>query len=223
MTWIKDFEKSKLYIERMKFEAESNSLRGPGEVSGNGTGGQVTQAIQRWVADAKVRVLDVRSLLSAGEEPFPKILQAIDKLAGGEVLKLEAPFEPMPLYAVLGRKGYLHWAREAGSGQEAYWEVFFYREEDVQEKEELGDLDEEGETAVGGGALRELDVRELEPPEPLEEVLSALESLVYGEVLLVHHHRNPLILFDLLHERGYAYRTTQKDEDYWQIRIWRRS
>lgn len=173
--------------------------------------------------ERKIRVLDVRPLLIGGREPFQKIMQAVDRLEADEVLRLEAPFEPTPLYGVLARKGLDHWGREVpdADGKEGYWEVYFYRWKPMEEGS--ADGDDRERPHPGRGEIREIDVRGLEAPEPLELVLANLESLVYGEVLLVHHHRNPLILFDILDERGYAQRSTQLEEDYWQIRIWRRA
>jgi uncharacterized protein (DUF2249 family) len=54
---------------------------------------------------------------------------------------------------------------------------------------------------------RELDVRDLAPPEPLERVLDALADLPPGDRLLVHHRREPFPLYDLLRRMGYAWRT----------------
>lgn len=68
------------------------------------------------------RELDVRPILRAGGEPFEAIMQAVDALQPGQSLRLLAPFEPIPLFAVLGRIGYAHAARELPDGD---WEVLF--------------------------------------------------------------------------------------------------
>ena len=60
--------------------------------------------------------LDVRPTLAAGGEPFDEIMRAIAALAPGEDLELIAPFEPMPLYDVLARRGFEHVARPLGDG-----------------------------------------------------------------------------------------------------------
>jgi uncharacterized protein (DUF2249 family) len=66
---------------------------------------------------------------------------------------------------------------------------------------------------------RELDVRALEPPEPLERVLDALADLPAGDRLLVHHRREPFPLYDLLRRMGYAWRT-EGEEGCYRILIW---
>ncbi len=73
----------------------------------------------------KVVAVDVREDLRQGREPFSKIMDAVSKLADGQALKLIVPFEPAPLYAVLGRQGFTHEAKPLDSGD---WEILFRRE-----------------------------------------------------------------------------------------------
>jgi hypothetical protein len=49
--------------------------------------------------------LDVRDDIRSGVEPFARIMAAIKVLGDEETLVLRAPFEPIPLYDVLGRRG----------------------------------------------------------------------------------------------------------------------
>ena len=64
----------------------------------------------------KERVLDVRATIRGGGEPFDEIMQAVAELAPDEDLVLLAPFEPVPLYGVLGAKGYSHATTSLGEG-----------------------------------------------------------------------------------------------------------
>lgn len=66
----------------------------------------------------------------------------------------------------------------------------------------------------------ELDVRDLEPPEPLEQALAALAMLKPGEQLRMLHHREPFPLYAMLNERGLSHRTTQLSDDSYEILIW---
>lgn len=52
--------------------------------------------------------LDVRPVLARGEEPFDMIMQAAARVEPGGTLLLTAPFEPVPLYGVLARRGFAH-------------------------------------------------------------------------------------------------------------------
>lgn len=55
--------------------------------------------------DTTVR-LDVRPILAAGDEPFDTILATAESIPEGGVLELTAPFQPLPLYAVMRRRGF---------------------------------------------------------------------------------------------------------------------
>ena len=66
--------------------------------------------------------LDVRPMLKAGDEPFGTIMEAVARLEPGQSLKLLAPFKPVPLFGVLGARGFEPHAREIGNGD---WEVLF--------------------------------------------------------------------------------------------------
>ncbi len=65
---------------------------------------------------AKERLLDVRATIRAGGEPFDDIMQAVAELDADEDLVLLAPFEPVPLFGVLGAKGFTHATESLGGG-----------------------------------------------------------------------------------------------------------
>jgi uncharacterized protein (DUF2249 family) len=67
-------------------------------------------------------VVDVRADLERGDDPFDRIMQAVGSLQPGQVLQLTAPFEPVPLYGVLGRSGFTHQTRKVS---ESEWIVIF--------------------------------------------------------------------------------------------------
>lgn len=52
--------------------------------------------------------LDVRPTLARGDEPFVEIMETAEKIKAGETFTLIAPFEPVPLYSVLGERGFSH-------------------------------------------------------------------------------------------------------------------
>ena len=66
---------------------------------------------------------------------------------------------------------------------------------------------------------RFLDVRWLEPPEPFERIVAALESLPDGDTLRVVIHREPRPLFQWLSREGYSYRHSYNPEGYFEILI----
>lgn len=55
------------------------------------------------LGEADVVRLDVREDIRRGKEPLGRIMTAVKGLGPGQMLVVRAPFEPMPLYEVLGR------------------------------------------------------------------------------------------------------------------------
>ncbi len=149
--------------------------------------------------------LDVRPILRAGGEPFTAIMDAVKSLAPGQGLRLLATFEPVPLYGVLAKKGFDHAAREIGGGD---WEVVFTPA--VATTSSLGGparpSAKNAATAGWPEPSRQLDNRDLEPPEPLVRTLAAVEELRPGEVLSALLRREPVFLLPKLNERGHQWR-----------------
>ncbi|EQD34000.1 hypothetical protein B2A_12862, partial [mine drainage metagenome] len=125
--------------------------------------------------------LDVREELRRGGEPLPGILGAVGSLAPGQALRLLATFEPLPLYAVLARKGFGHKAVRHG---EADWEVLFSPQA-PQPKVDPPSITarKDASTEAWPEPSTYLDNRGLEPPEPMIRILDALEHLGPGQVL----------------------------------------
>jgi len=70
-------------------------------------------------------------------------------------------------------------------------------------------------------AERILDVRGLEQPEPLLRVLAALNSLADGEYLRLLSHRDPVLMYPLLEQQGFAYEKPVDLADSVEVLIWR--
>lgn len=66
---------------------------------------------------------------------------------------------------------------------------------------------------------RVIDGRELEPPEPLELTLAALETLAPGEELTVLLYCEPHPLYSILDRNGYRYSARFRDDGTNEIRI----
>lgn len=67
-----------------------------------------------------------------------------------------------------------------------------------------------------------VDVRDLEPPGPFEQVLTVLRRLPPGDHVLMLHRREPLPLYAALAPMGFAHRTMRDGPDAFRIYIWRR-
>ncbi|MFB9240575.1 DUF2249 domain-containing protein [Massilia antarctica] len=71
--------------------------------------------------------------------------------------------------------------------------------------------------------LHHLDVRGLEPPEPMERVLEALDRLPDSDQLCMLIEREPRPLYRILAHNGYGYNTTILPDYLYEVRIWRRA
>jgi len=144
--------------------------------------------------------LDVRPILRDGGEPFGAIMEAVAKLAPGQSLRLYATFKPIPLFSVLGQRGFQPEAREIGGGD---WEVIFTPQEAVAQAGATAPAqagDEWPQPSI------EIDNRDLEPPEPMVRTLEMLEKLMSGETLAAILPREPIFLFKELENRGHSWR-----------------
>ena len=69
---------------------------------------------------------------------------------------------------------------------------------------------------------RIVDARWLEPPEPMELTLAAIDGLEPEEHLRLLIHRTPHMLFPILKEWGFKYRIHTLDDGTNEILIWRK-
>ena len=64
-----------------------------------------------------------------------------------------------------------------------------------------------------------VDARGLEPPEPMERVMDALDELRPGQSIRFLLHREPYPLYPLLAERGYRHDTRMEADGSYVILI----
>lgn len=158
--------------------------------------------------------LDVRPILRAGGEPFEKIMEAVASLAPGKGLRLLATFKPTPLFHVLGAKGYAHTEKPLDGGD---WEIEFYPD-GAAPAAQAGARDAGGSVGAAAGSAsgasgqpwpepaHSMDVRELDPPEPMVNILATIEGMADGQVLAALLNREPLFLLPELAKRGHQWR-----------------
>lgn len=177
-------------------------------------------AVSRRPAEAAEVELDVRPLLRAGEEPFSRIMAAVAGLGPHEVLHLRATFEPLPLLTVMAKRGFLSETAEHASDD---WSAWFWRGgAGAAPAPPTAEITGRSQPRSGNAERTiELDVRGLEPPEPLMRTLAALETLPPGWSLLQVNSRVPQLLFPLLAEQGFACEVDESHADRVLVRIWR--
>jgi TusA-related sulfurtransferase len=68
-----------------------------------------------------------------------------------------------------------------------------------------------------------LDVRGMEPPEPLERVLETIDDFAEGDRLKLVIDCRPVPLFRILERNGYAYKEAPGAGSNYEITIWRKA
>ncbi len=164
-----------------------------------------------WASEAPVAVeIDVRPLQGRGEEPFGAIMTALTRVPVGQTLRLRNSFEPVPLYDVLARRGFVAWGRQRGPED---WEVSFLNTGGASQRQRAEASASDGsDGSLDWGAVTAsiaIDVSDLVPPEPMIRILEALEALPPGGTLLVHHVRRPMHLYPRLDELGCRHDTRE--------------
>lgn len=164
--------------------------------------------------DESIITLDVRPILNSGKDPLNDILNEIKKIKIGGALHIINSFEPIPLYSLLGKKGYSHWSEFKNN----CWNVYFYTAEDkprqsIESARKISIDVKDFENVI------ELDVRDLPAPEPMIKILENLNRVDDKSVMLVYHHREPNLLYPKLEERGYEAVCNKLDQDKYQVLI----
>jgi uncharacterized protein (DUF2249 family) len=164
-----------------------------------------------WLDETRVAArLDVRAAQRAGQEPLADIMRAVRALPPGGILALRNTFEPLPLYEVLGRRGFQAWARHLGADD---WEIFF-----AQVAPALAHTSAEATNDPPARTIT-LDNRGLEPPQPMLRILAALDASGPHDTIVALTDRVPLLLFDELNERGLSYTGEQLPDGAHRVTI----
>ncbi len=195
-----------------KFSEEINSINKDDERTVVGD----DEMEQNNIDKKKVITFDVRPIISGGKDPLKFILAKVDELKDDEILLIINSFEPIPLYTVLGRKGYAHKTEKEND----VFRIYFYKDKILSTAEDETKSHSNDEINIADFEnIIEIDVRDLEPPEPMVKVLETLSKLDDKTALLMHHHREPLMLYPKLEERGYRAFCTKINDDYFKIVI----
>lgn len=172
-----------------------------------------------WLSPAAVHELDARPALERGEDPFATIMGGLRTLAPGEILTVLAPFEPAPLRRLLENRGWLsHVTWEGDVCRASFW----HPPQPQAGNTDTGNPEPRSAQLPAVERLKKttdgwsLDVRGLEPPQPLQ---LALEAIGRGELpLTLIHHREPALLYPRLAERGLSWNAVTV-EDHVEVTI----
>jgi uncharacterized protein (DUF2249 family) len=171
------------------------------------------KSLQQFVKDieaTRIVPLDVREMLSSGNDPLKLIQQTVKDLSAGQVLKVINTFEPTPLIALLKKQGFEAFVDTIN---EDLTETYFYRADtnghapvEVPVSATGGNNDWDELIDQFKDDLEQIDVRHLEMPGPMMTILETLEKLQPGKALYVHHKRIPVFLLTELRDRDFDYR-----------------
>lgn len=167
---------------------------------------RTSEAAPAWLQGAPRRSLDLHADLAGGGEPFPAVMAALRTLPVGAVLQLHTPFEPAPLRTLLGGRG---WESHVAWCEAVCTTSFFRRPDAALDQGPAVDTASRLHQRAG---TTELDLRGLEPPQPLRAVLATLDAGTLP--LRLRHHRAPALLYPRLEARGLAWTTTRDGDDH---------
>ncbi len=157
--------------------------------------------------------MDVRPVLKAGRDPLDQILAQVDRLAPEDILLIEAPFDPIPLRRLMADRGFdSHVTRVT----EGHWQAYFHRQI-TRNLPELPDLPAFPMTWRDG--VLEMDLRGLEPPNPMIAILKVIESGEGGDDFTVRLMRDPIYLYPELVECNWQAQVTGQDDEGLTVRM----
>lgn len=170
---------------------------------------------------SKLTELDVRDEIASGKDPFALIMDALKVMPEDNTLKLTNIFEPIPLINKLNKKGYKTFVDTSVDGVVI---TYFHKEQDMDIEEETRFASKDTFDKVKGfygEKIVEIDVRELEMPQPMVQTLANAESLKEGFALYVNHKKVPQYLIPELEERGMKYLIYEIEEGDVKLLIFR--
>lgn len=215
-------------IGGVRLEALLARLNEAARIGSHADGTVPAQETESWLMDQPERLdseippeglqeiaLDVRPIIEGGTDPFKAIMKAVRELGENQMLRLTNSFEPVPLYSVLGGKGFGHTTKR----EDGIWHIWFFKKKTPAMSGSLGSFVPGVAGSNAGENMIELDVRGLAPPEPMMKILEAVVAMTDRDILLVHHHREPMMLYEKLEERGFGAVTHRIDDQYYHVVI----
>ena len=173
---------------------------------------------------SKTVTLDVRKTIQSGVDPFSEIMAEVQKLGNDETLQIINIFEPIPLINKLKNEGFDSWTERP---EEGIVHTFFKKQSESSESTDLPSVTKsdtesfQQKLASFGDKKQLIDVRHLEMPEPMVNILMELEKLPDDHVLLVEHKKIPQFLLPELKNRNYEILSNEIDSDHIQFLIYK--
>ena len=127
-----------------------------------------------------------------------------------------APFEPTPLYSVLGNQGFDHESKQISPGD---WEILFTRRGGEMTAFVPSVRPPCSAAQTEPTEIIDVDARGLEPPQPMVKILEAVAVLPAGAELRAHTERRSMHLYAQLEERGFAGESEEQNDGSYITKI----
>lgn len=147
-------------------------------------------------------VVDVRGMIESGTDPFEHVVAAFDRLKAGEEFVLVTPFDPKPLVSFLSRRGAQTSLMQSTPGDVRY-RISSTGERCARKS---------GDSRKNADGV--LDLRGLEPPEPMVLILEAVDQAGPAQPVRAILSRMPGHLIQMLEQRGIPASIEERDEAY---------
>lgn len=170
------------------------------------------EKIPDWLHHASpddIHIFDVRPIIEKGTDPLKTILAEFKNVDPGKILCIINTFVPTPLIHLLEKKQAESSFTRTVSPKEVH--TFFIKKKAKSLSEEKNtpaqgsNVHMDGETEFAEmldrfeeNKTKEIDVRHLEMPMPMQTILTELDRLPEGHALFVHHKRVPVFLLEEL-------------------------
>lgn len=182
-------------------------------------------------SDNEITPFDVRDIIENGSDPLKEILGKFKTIKPGEILCVINKFIPTPLIHLLKQ----HKAQDAyveSKSKDLFYTYFLKQAKDISNhldpaasktnqpesnsKENLVFHSPESFDALLAetplSRQKQIDVRSLEMPGPMEAILRELKELPSNHLLFVYHKRIPIYLLEELSGKDFEVHVLQKSE-----------
>lgn len=168
-----------------------------------------------WLKDLStehIEIFDVREILLGGQDPLKQIMQRFKSVPIGNALCIVNSFVPVPLVRLLEKDGVKSFTKTINTHE---FHTYFYKTPAVKKVKDVGSKTNDNIRMLDQASfqqeynkfseanIREIDVRALEMPGPMQTILQIIPELGTNEALYVNHKRVPLYLLEEIAGENY--------------------
>lgn len=159
--------------------------------------------------NSKISNFDVREMLSSGNDPLKQIMGRFKEVEVGSVLCIINTFVPTPLVRLFEKDNTLVYTDTINDKE---YHTYFLKQgkkkANSNSSKEIQIFNESESEFLENknrfmGKMKEIDVRHLEMPGPMETILAELDVLPKDQALYVNHKRIPIYLLEELESKNF--------------------